>query len=78
MPTPILVHIQTTTAVLAMATFAYTRACIAAMLRTEGGHRELIYGGACVQFGACLGGVLGFVLVNDLELFESTHNIMCG
>ena len=50
---------------------AYIRACVAAVLRTEGGHRALFKGGACIIVGEFVGGVTGFVLSSVLHVFES-------
>ena len=62
---------QVTSSVLQTGCFAYCRACIATLLRREGGHTALYYGGSALQLGAFTGGVTGFLLVNVFAVFES-------
>ncbi|ELT94880.1 hypothetical protein CAPTEDRAFT_205384 [Capitella teleta] len=56
--------------------YSYARTSTVTLMRKEGGHRGLLWAGFSVQVGACLGTVLGFLLVNVFEIFEEKPR--CG
>lgn len=52
------------------ALFVYSKACMASIMRQQGGQKELFHSGAAIQCGAFVGGVTGFLLVNIFNLFK--------
>ena len=50
--------------------FTYASSLAACIMKQEGGHQSMIYGGFAYNLGATLGGVLGFVLVSVVQVLE--------
>jgi riboflavin transporter 2 len=65
-----MIYLQVFTAVAPQAMCAYARACISTVLRSEGGHKALLFGGGSIQCGAFFGGLVGFLVVSVFQVFE--------
>ena len=61
---------QVTLSVAATTLYSFARTTTATLISGEGGRRGLLWAGFSVQFGTCIGTILGFILVNVVKLFE--------
>lgn len=51
---------------------SYMKLSVLSMFRYQGG-KALVWAGGLIQFGACAGAIVMFILVNGVHLFRSNE-----